>query len=103
MEPSTTWARHLVEVDASFCRTGRKRTGDVGPTAAMGPGSPYSVCQRPDGCVDETCQQFYGGQVIAKVLSSAMCEFNQRLLDEVTDVVVSVSAVVGVTRVIRPQ
>src|SRR5262245_24155960 len=103
MEPTPTLARYLVEVHASFHRAGRQRRRDVEPAAAVGPGDPYSVCQGPDGCVDESCQQFYTSKVIAEVLCTAMRELDQGLFDEVANVVVGVSAVVGASRVIRPR
>lgn len=87
MEPSPAWGRCLVEVHVSFRGARGQRGRDVEPTVAVGPGGPYSLCQGLDSCVDETCQQFYSRELIAKVPSTAVREYEQAFLDEVAGVV----------------
>lgn len=69
MEPRPTCARHLIEVHASFNRTGRQRGRDIGPSATVGPGARYSVCQGLDSCVDETRQELYTDQTSPRYLA----------------------------------
>jgi hypothetical protein len=94
MEPSPTLGSWLLEVHARFHWVGRQRRCNLGPAAAVGPGAPYSVCQGLHSCVDETCQHFYSGEVIANVLRTTLREDNQGVFDEVAGVVVGVAVAV---------